>query len=532
MKQTIQTILICLIGLGTQAQQQFHVTTDGLSSGKGTLDNPWDLQTALSQKPAVVNGDDTIWLHEGIYNGRYISTIQSTKKNKFVTVAPYNNGKVILNGNVKSDKNGVLNIKGGQVIFRDFEITWLGNFSRDENDKEFQVCAGISHTSGEDCRFYNLTIHNNPGLGMGSWKHTGGSIIENNLIYHNGFTAKDGKGRGEGMYVQNTSEKIRTIKNNIIFANYYKGIEVWSAGRNTDFEYVKNITLEGNIVFNSGMPSGNHYDNVIVATDDRNGVNMAKNIQVLNNVFYHNTDYATNEVNGDAPSLTIGYVDNTPVENILVKNNIILGRNNALRLLHMKSITLTDNIIYGGYVFLNANEMHYSKNWTFGNNHYFTKKGTPFRVNKDKNYKLEDWQAIFKLDNNSQWSHIKNFDLKPVLSVSKHALKTNTYNVALFNKKGNDVAVDFTEFGVKKGTSFRIYDVENRKDAVASGIVNDSKKVLFPMTVNAFDSPLNNNKAQKTMTNFGIFMIEFDVKETTSSEELSGFQKILEWLGF
>lgn len=530
MKLPILNIIFCLVCLITQAQQEFHVTTNGKTTGSGSLENPWDLQTALSQKPEMVNGDDTIWLHEGIYTGRFVAKIQSTIENKFITVAPYKNAKVVLNGNVDTAKEGVLNVTGKQVIFRDFEITWLGDFSRDENDQNFRVGAGISHTGGEDCRFYNLIIHDNPGLGIGSWKHGEATIIENCIIYNNGYTAKDGKGRGEGIYVQNKSDKIRLIKNNIIFSNYYKGIEVWSAGRKADFEYVKNITLEGNIIFNSGAPSGNHYDNVIVATDDRNGTNMAKNIQVLNNVFYHNTDYTNNEVNGNAPSLTIGYVDNTPAENIIVKNNIILGRNNPLRLLHVKSIDLSDNIVYGGYVFLSADEMKYTENWKLNNNTYYTKNKGSFRIH-NTNRNLNYWQTTYDLDMNSEWKHIKEFDLEPVLSISEQAQNPNTYTISLFNKKGEDVEVDFSDYKISKGTSYKIYDVENRKEVIVSGIINDSKKVSFPMNLSQFEKALHNEKAEKTVSNFGVFMIEFDNNQTTSAEELNSLQQLLKWLG-
>jgi hypothetical protein len=531
MKQLFLNILFCSIGLIFQAQQEFHVTTNGKSSGNGTLDNPWDLQTALSQKPEIVNGGDTIWLHEGVYNGRFISRIQSTIVNQYILVAPYNNGKVILNGNVISNYESVLNVRGKQVIFRDFEITWLGKFSRDQKDKDFLSCAGISHTTGENCRFYNLTIYNNPGLGIGSWKSTGGTIIENCLIYHNGFIFKNGKGGGEGIYVQNKSDRIRLIKNNIIFANYYKGIEVWSAGRNADFEYVKNITLQGNIIFNSGIPSGNHYDNVIVATDDRNGINIANNINVLNNVFYHNTDYVNNQVNGDAPSLTIGYVDNTPAENITVKNNIILGRNNSLRLLHIRSMILTDNIVYGGYVFLNANEMDYAQNWNIDNNTYFTKNSNAFRIG-GKNFPLSHWQSTFNLDKDSEWKHIKEFDLEPILSITEQVHNSKSFNIALFHKQGQDVQVDFSKYRVSKGSSYRIYDVENRNEIIASGIVDNNMQVNFPMRSIKFEAPLHNNITKKTLSNFGVFIIEFDNDKITSSKELSDFQKILKWLGF
>ena len=90
-----------MVGVVT-AQQEFHVFPNAKSSGNGSLSNPWDLQTALSQKPDVINGGDTIWLHEGVYTGRFVSTIQSTLKDQFITVAPHANATVVLNGNIKT----------------------------------------------------------------------------------------------------------------------------------------------------------------------------------------------------------------------------------------------------------------------------------------------------------------------------------------------------------------------------------------------------------------------------------------------
>ena len=518
--------------LFTQAQQEFHVTTKGTSSGNGTLENPWDLQTALSQKSEVVNGDDTIWLHEGIYNGRYLSTIKSTEDNRFITVAPYKNGKVVLNGNVESENDAVLNIKGQQVIFKGFEITWLGDFSRNENDKDFLVSGGVNHTSGHDCRFYNLIIHDTPGLGFGSWKQTGGTIIENCMIYYNGYMSKDGKGRGEGMYVQNATDKTRLIKNNIIFANYYKGIEVWSASKRNKESFVKNITLKGNLVFNSGLPAKNIKDNIIVASNDRNGLNIAKNIEVVDNVLYHNADFNAEKVNGDTPSFTLGFHKNAPVEAIVVKNNIIIGRDNSLRLFYIKSVTFHNNTVFSKFLQINSTQLNNSKTWDFKDNTYYTEKEQPFRVSQSKGYDKDKWESEFKLDINSQWKNTKEFDLDPVLKIAQQSQKPNSFNVALFNKQGIDLEVDFSEYKITKGSAYRIYDAENRNEIAASGIVNDSKTIVFPMSLTKFEQPLHNSTATKTLSNFGVFIIEFDEGKTSSTEELNGFQKFLKWLGF
>lgn len=512
------------------AQQEFHVFPNGKSTGDGSLENPWDLQTALSQKPEVVNGGDYIWLHEGIYTGRFISTIKSTKSDQFITVGTFENDKVILNGNIKSDKEGVLQVKGKQVIFRDFEITWLGEFSRNENDKDFMACPGINHLTGENCKFINLNIHDNPGLGFGSWKQTGGSIIEDCMIYFNGFIAKTGKGAGEGMYVQNQSDDTRIIRNNIIFNNYYKGIEVWSAGKRKDFEFVKNITLKSNVIFNSGAISGNSRDNLIVATDDRNGINIAKNIKIIDNVFYHNTDFLKNEINGDAASLTLGFRKSAPVEDVLVENNVIIGRNNALRILHVKSATLKNNTVYSGYVFLTPEELDFIPNWNFDNNHFFTKREMAYWVDKNKGYTLKEWQRLYKTDLNSTWSNIKTFDFEPVLSITKSGEQENQYTVALFDKRGQTVTVDFSKFNLQEGIPYKIYDVENRNEVAVSGNLNAARTIEFPMDLKAFMLPLHNTIAQKTSANFGVFIIQFQGDENSEIES-PFFKRLMDWLG-
>ncbi|MFT4611516.1 MAG: hypothetical protein ACJA1H_002143 [Glaciecola sp.] len=78
-------ILCCFVGLYLNAQQEFHVfpmdyfQTPRTYLGNGSLTQPWDLQTALSQKTDVVDSGDTIWIHEGVYAVKFASTRQSLK---------------------------------------------------------------------------------------------------------------------------------------------------------------------------------------------------------------------------------------------------------------------------------------------------------------------------------------------------------------------------------------------------------------------------------------------------------------------
>ena len=532
-------ILCCFVGLYVHAQQEFHVfpiddmQSPGTSLGNGSLSQPWDLQTALSQKTDVVDSGDTIWIHEGIYKGKFISTLQSLKSNQYITVTAFQNDKVVLNGNVNSSRKAVLEVKSQQVLFKNFEVTFLGDYARHVKDAGFIRSDGINHTSGHDSKFINLTIHNNPGSGFGSWKHTGGSMIYGCKIFNNGFFSEV-RGRGAGIYVQNLSNKTRIIKNNIIFNNYYMGIEVWSASKKATSSYVKNMLLENNTIFNNGSSGGHYKNNVLVATDDNNGVNRASNIKLIDNVLYHNIDIAKS-AKGDAGSLTLGVNNKAPLLDVIVIGNIIIGGNNALRFDNAEHTVFKNNTIYGGYVHFYEHGLSNYKTWEFDNNAYFSKNNRNFRVINKRDYTMADWKSQLSIDANSTWQNIKNFEMKSILNVTKNEFNQNEYRVTLFHKEGQPVSVDLSKYNLKIGSSFKVYDVENLNAVLKSGTFSNDGTILFPMDTQNFVKPLHNTKAQKTLSNFGVFIVKFEndiPSEISTQKKESALKRFFKWLGF
>lgn len=527
------TIFLFLFVSSSLAQQEFHVfpidanDIKGSPYGDGSLSNPWDLQTALSQSSKRVNGGDIIWLHKGIYTGRFKSKLQSTIQNKYVTVSAYKKDKVVLNGNVSSTKNYVLEVKGKNVIYRNFEVTYLGEFSRNGTDGSLPSLESINHSSGEDCKFQNLIIHNVPGLGFGSWKATGSTIIEDCIIYNNGFLGAK-RGVGEGMYVQNYSDKIRLIRNIIIFNNYYKGIEVWSASSGRKREFVKHIDVVDNIIFNSGIPSGGHRGNIIVASNDKEGINVAKHINIKGNVLYHNIDLISHKNSGKAASLTLGFIKNSLVEDVSVTSNYIIGQNNAFNIYHAKSANIQNNTIYAGYIHFQPSSLAglKTKEILLNNNQYFTKNSTAFRIAKDKDYRFSEWQQSFGLDSNSKWRLRQNFKSNTVLKVVPLSSNSNHFNIALLDKNGEDVLVDFRDYEIEEGMQYKIYDIENRSVVVKSGEVGKDLKIEFPMGLKAIKMPLHNTKAKKSADNFGVFRIEFEAVK----KKRGFFERLFRWL--
>ena len=251
-------------------------------------------------------------------------------------------------------------------------------------------------------------------------------------------------------------------------------------------------------------------------------------------MFYHNTDTKNSEINGDAASLTLGFNENSPVENITIKNNIIIGRNNALRILHAKSLIFENNKVYSGYVTLQSSVLDYITNWTFKNNAYFTKKSSSFRIAGDKDYSLQSWQTNFGLDQDSSWKNIKQFDMKSFVSITKYKYQAQTYKLVIFKDDGKQVIVDFSKYDIKTNSVFTIYDVENPDVVLKRGVLNEDYKITFPMQLTTFEKPLHNSLAKKTLSNFGVFIIEFEaapvIEDTIENDNI--FKRFFKWLGF
>ena len=522
MNSRFLNIILFLITLSAFGQKEFHVfpknhdQTPGRASGDGSISNPWDLQSALLKTSDEVDGGDIIWLHEGTYNGRFVSKLESSNS-KRITVGAFKNDRVVLNGNVKSKRNAVLEVKGGKVIFKNFEITFLGKFSRKQGEPGFQIVNGLVHIDGLKCRFENLRVYNNPGSGICSWKRTGGSEILFCKVFNNGYFSKV-RGSGVGIYAHNQSDDIKRIANNFVFNNYYKGIQVWSASSGAGLEYLKNIDLINNVVFNNGLGAGVYVDNLIIASDDNKSVNIPKNIKVEGNVFYHNVNFNKATAYGDGASVTLGFNRKAPVELVSLTNNVIIGKNNGLRLLYTKSINLRNNVIYSGQVQLYKNAKDYIglKGWKAANNRFYTRTAQPFRVIKLKQYSMEEWQDEMGIDKTSRAMPAKDFNMNKVLYLKAIPGKSSVYEVCVINAKGQSVNLDLSKKEIVKGTSFEIKNLATGK-TIQKGKLGADLNIEIPSGTH-----------NKTVTNFGVYEIAFDAEERERRRGL--FNRLFGWL--
>ncbi|MEO1033129.1 MAG: hypothetical protein AAFX55_17125, partial [Bacteroidota bacterium] len=168
--------------------------------------------------------------------------------------------------------------------------------------------------------------------------------------------------------------------------------------------------------------------------------------------------------------------------------------------------------IYTGYTHFEKSTLASLKHGRlkFDNNKYHSRKVKGLRILKHKDFKLADWKKEFMIDANSRWKPLKGFNVDPLLKIERLESDSHQFNVVLLEKEGQDVTVDFSALGIQEGTPYKIYDIENRKDILESGKLSKDKKLKFPMALSEFEKPLHNTIATKSVSNFGVYRVEFE----------------------
>jgi hypothetical protein len=262
----------------------FHVSPTGSSSGDGTAQSPWDLATALSQ-PSGVQPGATLWLHGGVYQGEFTSSLTGDPANP-ITVSGYPGEHAVLDG--APNPNGqVLTINGAYSIFRDFEV-----MSSDATRVITSTGSNPSDARGSGVGMYapgsklvNLVIHDT-GQGVGNWSPASDGETYGCIIFYNGWDAPD-RGHGHGIYAQNQTGK-KYLTDNVIFRQFSYGIHGYTEGGNID-----NFDVQGNIVFNNGEVSAQSgfVTDILVG-----GLKVAQAPRLHENVTYFPTGEGANNI--------------------------------------------------------------------------------------------------------------------------------------------------------------------------------------------------------------------------------------------
>jgi hypothetical protein len=615
MKKILLFILVIGINVAFSQNTEWHVKPlnhGGSPSGDGSETNPWDLETALNinvgLSTPIIKGGDTVWLHNvpGYnYVGRFTCPLAGSITGStinYITISSYPGEWAIIDGNTvgtttdpapnicpvansqpeefeniiyqedlstyddddELDVDPVLDVTGGYLIFKDFQVCFTGNYNRrllDSNPSIFHKITGINHSpdtanAGKKSKFINLVVKNVPGVGLGSWKGAADSEIYGCIIYNNGYIRFNSDeadvngvykvfGKGPGIYTQNSSTGAnpRLIKNNIVHNNYDSGVLVWSATTNPTTDYIRNYELCDNIIFNNANPGRRHNINDIsTSTDARPGMiidsgtgnahNRPTDINVHNNVFYLN---AVNYIG----ALRVNKTNNVNIhDNLLCK-----GTKTCSFTLDNTSLAFTNNLYWGKFLEFGANVNSYTtNNWNFNNNKYYisddftnvmchipTSPTDPTQIRRsfatfrsiyttaETTYSYRDLEYggpnMYYINGSTLPTF--NFNIKVIQNVYNPKL----FYVTIFNAKPNlysSAPVNFSSYNIPDGSPYIIKDVQNYANSSIPGTFDvNNPSINFSLTLSGTESPIGYYEditcSQFTkLKDFATFTIEFN----------------------
>jgi hypothetical protein len=477
---------------------QYYVAPNGLPEGDGTLDNPWDLATALAQ-PSVVQPGDTIWLRDGVYTGSFVSMLKGTAEAP-ILVRQYPGERAIIDTAVASvDQLPALKVKGSWVWFWGFEImNSYPDRSRIDpytgNDEPWRGSGADVYAS--NVKFINMVFHDN---GHGIWDKKDMTEIYGCLFYFNGNNKRE-----HALYLGNTVGT-KYIVDNIMFAQGGYGILGFSgAAPNT----LNGFHIEGNVAFNNGILTLDDSTTGNIQVGGGMGVSVER-LVVRDNYVYNTTSNAISKNCG----IRLGYED-TANKDLQLLNNYIVSKV-PLRVWWWQNIEAQGNTIYSKNYSTDLkipSGVDPSVYYWDSNTYLSARKSGPIFLKDDVTYTFSSWKDATGLDRNSQVT--QDASLRP--TGVKTFLRPNRYepkrgHLVVYNwDLRNWITVDLSSLGLEIGDTYSIYDVQNYFGGPVAQGTYDGYEVYLPLNLRETSQPIGNVERipSHTAPEFAVFLVK------------------------
>jgi hypothetical protein len=440
----------------------WFVSPSGSASGDGSINNPWDIETAFHQ-PASVKPGDTIWLRGGKYGtGQYNSEIDDHlvgTPSLPIIVRAYPHERAIIDawllvGCCDGSPNPA---SGSYTWFWGIEFASYNSNRQSGTSGPPEWAFQWNHQAvdvwGAGTKFINCFVHDTAG-GLSVWNAPGVELT-GNIVYNVGGYGSD-RGHGHSFYLQNQAPSILSVHDNIAFNNFDMGMQAYGSSDAS----VQNIQLRGNTVFNSGVLYGQLVDNLTLGGGNGGPSGMV----VDSNSFY------------DTPTLAQGYAEmgflwTSRSNDAVVTNNYFMGGKQAIDLERWDNLTFRNNKIYaadGEETMLILRTDQTGANYDHGNNNYYG--SGKFQIYTGCDYwpcttnpisaNFSSWLLLTGLDKGSTFT--PGAPTGVWTNIRPNTYETGRANITIYNWDLNPaVTVDVSTSGIKVGDSYQIRDAEN-----------------------------------------------------------------------
>jgi len=252
----------------------WYVSPEGSPRGMGSLESPWNLETALSHPEAVEPGD-WIWVLPGEYcpRGPLQSKLKGTAAKPIVVRGLPGEEPPVIDF-VRSRAPFALQIRGRHTWFWGLELTsssskrWADAPGAEADPRG----VGILCEAEDGAKLIHLRVHD---LGTSLFESKPSELEVYGCLFFNAYWDGPDRSHGPGLYVRNPAGAPRKrIENNVVFHHGRQGLQGFGS---VPFA---NVDVVGNTFFNNGIARDGFHRNVMFgnASDEHRDVSFRDNV--------------------------------------------------------------------------------------------------------------------------------------------------------------------------------------------------------------------------------------------------------------
>lgn len=474
----------------------YYVGPNGSPKGDGSREKPWDLATALSGK--LIAPGSTVWVMGGTYRGAFTSYLHGTSDAP-ISMRVIPGQRAILDGHgFRGERqNSVFAVFGEWTNYIGLEIT------SSETERENPPNNGFRQSGfdvfGPHVKLINLLVHDT-GEGNGMWVEAVDSELYGSIIFNCGSRNKPTDIRhGHALYTQNM-DGTKRIVDNLMFNEFGFGIHGWGIPHG-----IRGFDVEGNIIFNSGAPSGEgmRLANILITGGSKI---IADRISIIDNYTYQTPRYTpVHDVLHDSNTCLV--CDNNSVHgSATIQGNYFAGGAPVMVTGKWSNLTLSRNTFVGINGMVATAELRNGSSWD--HNEYFGQgaggEKAVFGYN-GKAFAFAQWKSLTGADRGSTYSEAMP---KNAVFVRPNHYEQGRGYVAIYNwEHASAVQVDISSV-VSPGSQYEIRNAQDFFGApVASGTYHGGT-VSVPMTNLRLEPPLGLGYAPpSTFPEFNAFVV-------------------------
>ena len=460
----------------------YYVEVGGSTSNDGSSTSPWTLNYALHGAGGDILPGDTIWVRAGTYLGPFTSTLTGTAAERIV-VRAYPGERAIIDG-VNTPNNGseILTVDGSYTTFWGLEIT---NSILQRTDTRH---SGVYLRNAQNVKLINLIIHDT-GMGVFGEPDARYCEIYGSIIYNGGWQTAS-RSNGHALYMKGDAVGSKTIKDNVMFNMFGLGFHAYADAGTGPLD---NMTLEGNVIFNSGTLSDIYTSsNILVGGED-----VADNITLQNNYTYFSPGKGNFNVR-------LGY-QSTANGDVVFSNNYLVGGNPVVETRFWATGVVQNNTMTGASTIVDFRDANTGYTWS--NNTYLRDATASAWKFGGTSYTLANWQSNSGLGSGDQGTAAPT---TTQVFVRKNVYEAGRANIIVYNWGGLGTATVPVTGILSNGDQYEVRNVQALfGPALASGTYGGGGTISVPLGGVTPAAPIGGSTAAPVQTGpeFDVFLL-------------------------